>query len=74
MIGMGAVLLNGVTCSGNVVFLVRNRLFDWNRSMLELLQVASAQLASLYLASNRCDCSVPAAARRYDSYFARALR
>ena len=39
MIRMGAVLLHGVTCSGHVVFLVRNRLFDWNRSMLELLQV-----------------------------------
>lgn len=59
MIGMGAVLLNGVTCSGNVVFLVRNRLFDWDRSMLELLQVASAQLASLYLASICCNCFCP---------------
>jgi hypothetical protein len=38
MIRGGAVLLNGATCSGNVVFLVRNRLFDWDRSMLELLQ------------------------------------
>ncbi len=38
MIRGGAVLLNGATCSGNVVFLVRNRLFDWDLSMLELLQ------------------------------------
>ena len=38
MIRTGAVLLNGETCSGHVVFVVRNRLFDWNRNNLELLQ------------------------------------
>ena len=32
MIRSGAVLLNGETCSGNAVFVVRNRLFDWDRS------------------------------------------
>ena len=39
MIRSGAVLLKGSTCSGHSVLLVRNRLFDWDRSILELLQV-----------------------------------
>ena len=38
MIRSGAVLLDESTCSGHAVFLVRNRLFDWDRSRLELLQ------------------------------------
>jgi hypothetical protein len=38
MIRNGAVLLNGETCSGHTVFLVRNRLFDWARGSTELLQ------------------------------------
>jgi len=39
MIGSGAVMLDGLTCSGgHVVMVVRNRLVDWSRSSLELLQ------------------------------------
>jgi len=39
MIRSGAVLLNGETCSGKrKVLVVRNRLFDWNRSISELFQ------------------------------------
>ena len=38
MIRSGAVLLPGTTCAGHAVLLVRNRLFDWSRSQLELLQ------------------------------------